>query len=119
MLTPYRILLFITALCSLSACNSFEVNLNQQHSQTWSVAGQTLECQGVAIQQCMQVKKKKDGEWQNFYDQIEGFTYEEGFEYILRIAITPIEQPMADGPSRLYTLLDILSKVPSEMPAEE
>jgi hypothetical protein len=60
------------------------------------------------------VKKKVDGEWNNFYDQIEGFTYQKGFEYKVRVAVTPIEQPMADGSDRRYTLLDVLSKVSAE-----
>lgn len=113
-MTILKSLVLITALCSLSACNSFEVNLNQQHSQTWWVAAQTRECYGVMPQQCLLVKKKQDAEWNNFYDQIEGFTYQKGFEYKLRIAVTPIEQPMADGSDRRYTLLNILSKEASK-----
>ena len=107
-------LIFITALCSLSACNSFDVNLNQQHSEIWWVGAQTRECYGMVPQQCLLVKKKVDGEWNNFYDQIEGFTYQKGFEYKVRVAVTPIEQPMADGSDRRYTLLDVLSKVSAE-----
>ena len=102
------------ALFSLSACSGVDINLNQQHSKIWWVAAHTRECYGVMPQQCLLVKKSKDAEWQNFYDEIEGFTYQEGFEYKLRIAITPIEQPMADGSNRRYTLLDILSQESSD-----
>lgn len=103
-------LLSIVALFSLSACGHVEVNLNQQHSKIWWVAAQTRECHGAMLQQCLLVKKGPNAEWQNFYDPIEGFDYKAGFEYKIRIAITPIEQPMSDGPNRRYTLLDVLRK---------
>ena len=113
-MTILKSLVLIAALSSISACSSFSVNLNQQHSQTWLVAAQKNECIGVAAQQCMLIKRKPNDEWQKFYDPIEGFSYQKGFEYKLRVAVTPIEQPMADGSDRRYTLLDILSKEASK-----
>lgn len=42
--------------------------------------------------------------------QIEGFEYEEGYEYRVRVTITTLSTPPADGPIETYKLIDILSK---------
>jgi len=41
---------------------------------------------------------------------IEGFEYEEGFEYTLRVRIEPIKNPPMDASSEKYILLEVLSK---------
>ncbi|OPB97926.1 DUF4377 domain-containing protein [Elizabethkingia occulta] len=43
--------------------------------------------------------------------QIEGFTFEEGFRYVLNIKVTRLANPPADGISKTYKLLKITSKV--------
>ncbi|HCD9233814.1 DUF4377 domain-containing protein [Elizabethkingia anophelis] len=43
--------------------------------------------------------------------QIEGFTFEEGFRYVLNIRITKLANPPVDGISKTYKLLQITSKV--------
>lgn len=42
--------------------------------------------------------------------RIQGFTYEEGYKYALRVQITNLISPPADGHSENYQLLDIISK---------
>lgn len=98
----------------LTACDAVKVNFNQQHSEIWWIAAQTRTCYGVIERQCLMVKKQADEQWHNFYDQIEDFNYQPGYEYRLRIAVTPIDNPMADGSDRRYTLLDILEKTSAE-----
>ncbi|MDR2585573.1 MAG: DUF4377 domain-containing protein [Prevotellaceae bacterium] len=46
---------------------------------------------------------------------IKGFTYEEGFEYRLKILVSKIINPPADGYLVKYTLLEVLSKVKVEI----
>jgi len=50
--------------------------------KTIIVAAKTADCNGVAPMKCLQIKEKEDESWQNFYSNIEGFTYEPGSEYM-------------------------------------
>lgn len=109
-------LLTVLSLILLSACSTYTFNLAQPHTEIWDIAPQTRECHGLISQQCIQVKRLRDSEWRNFYDPIEGFLYEPGFSYRIRLAVTPIENPVADGSNRHYTLLDILQKTPVQQP---
>lgn len=81
------------------------------NNKTLLVAADTRTCQGVAEMDCLLVKTDKNqAEWQNFYSNIEGFTYEKGFEYELLVKETPIEYPPADASSIRYTLVKVVSK---------
>jgi hypothetical protein len=74
------------------------------------VAEQQVPCVGVAPQQCLQVRDRPDAPWTLFYDGIEGFTYEPGFRYLLRVAVREVPNPPADGSSLAYRLVDVLAK---------
>ena len=39
-----------------------------------------------------------------------GFEYEEGYEYRIKVLITPIKNPPMDGPVESFTLIEVLSK---------
>lgn len=68
------------------------------------------DCVGVGPMKCMQVRESSDDEWSYFYAQIEGFEFEEGFTYELRVTQTEIEDPPADASSVKYTLVEVVSK---------
>lgn len=53
------------------------------------------------------------GNWQPFYDSIDGFVHEPGFMYDLLVAKRTIRNPPADGSSIAYRLIRILSRTPS------
>lgn len=74
------------------------------------VGPETAECVGVAPQQCLLVKSEPDAEYEFFYDEIAGFTWEAGYEYELRVGMMEVENPPADASSRQYTLLEIVSQ---------
>ncbi|MBC8616699.1 DUF4377 domain-containing protein [Parabacteroides faecis] len=44
------------------------------------------------------------------YDPIEGFEYEQGYEYVIEVKIEHIENPPADGSSLKYSLIRVISK---------
>jgi len=47
-----------------------------------------VDCTGVRPMQCLLIQEGEnmvEGEWQNFYAQIDGFDYEPGFIYKLRV----------------------------------
>lgn len=77
------------------------------------VADHLENCVGVGPQSCMLVKENPDEEWTYFYDQIEGFEYEEGYTYELLVDIIPVENPAADASSLRYELKNIISKTPT------
>ena len=78
------------------------------------IADHLVDCVGVAPQKCMLVKEKIVDEWTTFYDQIEGFEYEEGYEYLLNVNIKTIKNPPADGSSLKYTLIEVFEKKKTE-----
>lgn len=81
------------------------------NEKTIMVASQTADCTGVAPMKCLQIKEKESDNWEMMYTNIEGFTYEPGFEYILKIKTEKIDNPPMDGSSVRYILLRQLSKV--------
>jgi heat shock protein HslJ len=72
--------------------------------------------------ECYQVKEDPDAEWQLFYDQIEGFEWEPGYTYELRVAVHQVENPPADASSLSYELIEVVDKVEtsvkSKMPSQ-
>lgn len=74
------------------------------------VADHLVDCTGVSPQKCMLIKEKLADEWQNFYGNIVGFTYEEGYQYLLRVKVSEVKNPPADGSKYKYTLDQIVEK---------
>jgi heat shock protein HslJ len=73
----------------------------------------TVQCEGVAPMTCLQVQESESpepGKWGNFYSRIEGFTYEAGYLYKLRIRKEMQEDVPADASSIRYVLVDVLEK---------
>ncbi|MCL8538404.1 DUF4377 domain-containing protein [Chryseobacterium gallinarum] len=82
--------------------------------KTFIVGPQTADCTGVAPMKCLQVKEKASENWTNLYTNIEGFTYEPGYEYVLKVKTEKIANPPADGSSIKYTLVKQVSKTKKE-----
>ena len=80
------------------------------------VAAQTKPCSHPLIpdKQCLQVREitfddnglrsGEPGEWQNFYDQIEGFSHQPGTRNVLRVNRYTVANPPADGSSQAFVL---------------
>lgn len=77
---------------------------------TLYVASTKADCVGVAPMKCLQVKDSEDGEWQFMYTNIEGFHYEEGYEYKIEVRRETVANPPADGSSIRYILVKEISK---------
>lgn len=77
------------------------------------VADHLENCVGVGPQSCMLVKENPEDEWTFFYDQIEGFDYEEGYTYELLVNEIPVPNPAADASSIRYELKNMISKTPT------
>jgi hypothetical protein len=68
-----------------------------------------VTCVGEGTQQCLRVKHGTD-DWTMFYDHIEGFSFEEGHTYKLKVRVSPVSDPPADGSSLAYSLVEVLEK---------
>ena len=82
--------------------------------RTIYVGPELVECTGVGPQMCMQIKESPEGDWQLFYDQIQGFDHEPGYDYELVVLVEDVENPPADASSLRYTLVEEVSKTPAE-----
>lgn len=76
------------------------------------VAHFVSDCVGVAPQRCLSVRESTDDEWTLWYDPIEGFEHEAGYEYRLMISETRVADAPADASSIRWTLIEILEKTP-------
>lgn len=101
--------LLVSSLFVLSQCKPMP-NSKSDNEKTFIVGPETADCTGVTPMKCLQVKEKASDSWQNFYTNIEGFTYEPGYEYVLKVKTEKIENPPMDASSIKYTLIKQVSK---------
>src|SRR6267378_2391763 len=97
--TPSRSLLsralWILAFTAITACSGlFGPN---EHVVVMDIAPQRVPCVGVAPMQCLSVREHPDPAWTLFYDEIEGFFFEPGYQYTIRVAVRTVNNPPADG----------------------
>lgn len=63
-------------------------------------------CVGVGPRSCMVAKQTdRDTTYGYFYDPIEGFQFEWGYRYTLKVEVRTIKNPPADGSSLKYVLV--------------
>ncbi len=87
------------------------LHLSSQEKKTLWIAPTTQKCVGEIEKQCMQVKRSKNQtNWELFYDNIEGFNYKKGYEYLVVVLETKVNNPPADASSIKYKLIKIISK---------
>ena len=79
---------------------------------TLFVGPNRVPCTGVAPQACYQVRQSPDAEWTLFYDEIQGFEYEPGFEYELKVLKETRTNVPADASRFTWTLMEVVNKTP-------
>ena len=57
----------------------------QRDTTTLRIASKSTIGWGVAPQRCLLVMDDNESEWTLFYSQIEGFDYQEGYEYVVSV----------------------------------
>lgn len=75
-----------------------------------NVAGQRAPCTGVAAGLCLQYRDQPGAPWQLLHGEIEGFEWQMGVEYVLRIEEYSVPNPPADASSRRWRLLEVLDR---------
>lgn len=79
------------------------------------VWAKTVDCSGEGKNKCMMVKNSPEKNWELFYDQIEGFKHEQGFEYQLLIEIVDLPEESKDGALIKYVLRRVISKISTDI----
>jgi hypothetical protein len=104
----------VTLLFALAACQPVrDTRTNSEPvEKTLYVGAELVDCVGVGPMQCMLVKENPEDEYQLFYSEIEGFTFEPGYTYELRVLVEPVANAPADASSLKYTLIEVVSQEP-------
>lgn len=89
--------------CSDESLETADMRVNH-FQQTATGEGQTLV---YLVQEGSDIGTEK---WNNFYFNIEGFEYELGYVYDLIVEKQVVKDPLADGASINYILIEIISK---------
>jgi heat shock protein HslJ len=104
------ITLLTLAAIAVTACGPFG---GGSVEKTIYVGPYQVDCTGVAPQKCLLVKEDPKDDWTFYYDRIDGFDAQEGYEYELRIMEEKVKDPPADASSIRWTLLEVLNKTRS------
>lgn len=108
-----NLLFLLLAVFAISSCSSDDDEKKDSVKEiTIYVSSETGESYGFnsTPEECMLVKfENPNGEWEHLgLYRIEGFTYVKGHEYELRVKITTLANPPADGYSHKYLLVKIV-----------
>ncbi len=111
-----RILPIICVSTVLSACASTTAVVSEQADLSSStrfiyVAAERKPCVGAFPMQCLQIREHKNGEWQHYYDEIDGFVPQTGKSYYLQVKELTIAHPAADASSKKWVLESILEEI--------
>lgn len=108
-----NLLFLLLAVFAVSSCSSDEDEKKDSVKEiTIYVSSETGESYGFnsTPEECMLVKfDNPNGKWEHLgLYRIEGFTYVKGHEYELRVKMTTLANPPADGYSHKYLLVKIV-----------
>lgn len=108
-----NLLFLLLAVFAISSCSSDDDEKKDSVKEiTIYVSSETGESYGFnsTPEECMLVKfDNPNGEWEHLgLYRIEGFTYVKGHEYELRVKMTTLANPSADGYSHKYLLVKIV-----------
>lgn len=100
--------------CAMGGCND---GTGDEGTETTTekdilVAHFLSDCVGVGPQKCLNVRENAEQDWTLRYEPIEGFDYEAGYDYRLRIRETTLANPPADASSIRWALIEELEKTP-------
>lgn len=116
------LLVFLISLFTLASCGVLITDRNmapdliaEDESQTVFINSFKKPCVGVAPMSCLQIQRKSTldpKDWEYFYDEIEGFDFEPGYIYKIKIKTEnlDIDNLPADSSSIRYTYVETVEK---------
>ena len=106
---------FLVLCALLLACGLIEPDSEEL---TLFVGPERIECMGFMFPAtCLQVRFNPAENWEAFDDPIEGFDFEPGFFYELRVRRVSIADPPADASSYRWILLELVNKTGAQAQA--
>ncbi len=75
------------------------------------VGPQLIDCQGGPQGKCYQVKYSSNADWVNFPNVIQGFEWEAGYEYELRVKVIENRPRNSDFIFLSYELIEVIRKI--------
>jgi heat shock protein HslJ len=104
------ITLLALATVALAGCGPFG---GGPAEKTVYVGPYQVDCVGVAPQKCLLIKEKAQDDWKMYYDQIQDFEYEAGYEYELLVREDKVDDAPADASTLRWTLIEVRSQTRS------
>jgi len=104
-------------LLAMMSCKSKQGIVSQKVEEKilW-INSAKLPCSGVGPMSCLQIQEGdeiQEGKWKNFYSNIEGFDYQPGNIYQIKVSMVKLPDPIpADASSLGYKLVEIISQEP-------
>ena len=81
-----------------------------EHIETLIIGPYTETCQGFIEQQCYLEFNEESQEWHFFYESIQGFDFEPGYIYTLKVRLEDRGTEIQDVGRYAYHLVEVLSK---------
>ncbi len=111
--TRMKSLLLLTLLF-LSACG-VENPLSslvgeEEHIETITIGPYTERCQGFIEQDCYLEYNEESGQWEFFYESIQGFDFEPGYIYTLEVRLEDRGTEIQDMGRYAYHLVKLIEK---------
>lgn len=108
------LLISIITICGFQACTSTK-SIVSKNSVFWVSGYKTEASSGAGKMDVLNIYRGKDlhnPQWENFYAQIEGFEFDEGYLQRIKVKEEKLDKSQipADGSSIKYTLVKVLDK---------
>ncbi|WP_231372759.1 DUF4377 domain-containing protein [Aureivirga sp. CE67] len=106
-------LLILMIIGILFSCSKDDDN-NQDNAQTIDMRINHYQNTGISEGLSLTLLVQEDDKigsdnWTKFYNSIDGFDYQSGFIYNLKVKVQQVENPPQDGSSLKYSLLEVKS----------
>jgi len=69
-----------------------------------------VECEGFQVSHCLLVQKQGSNEWTYFYEHIDGFYYQWGYDYEILVQVKLTDHEIADTSEQRYSLMQVISQ---------
>ena len=98
----------------LTACNDMRLPPTQDAAEGYikviTIGPSIRRCQGFIEQDCFMEFNHESGQWEFFYEAIQGFDFEPGFIYTLRVRLEDRGTEIQDVGRYAYHLVEIIDK---------
>ena len=114
MITAIKNFIPLIILLSFVSCNSMKqpsAHAGVKHStKEVIIASYKAPCTGVAPQMCFLYKENQEDEWKYFYSKVDGFDYEEGYEYVIKVKVKSDGNSYMDASDLKFIFVELISK---------